>query len=406
MKHSGFSLVEMLMVIGIVGVVSGVTVPLYRDYQVRNDLNIATEQVTQGLARARLLSQTAQEDSGWGFYVPAGVLYKGLTYETRDTIADEIYSMPSTITITGLFEVSYSKVKGAPSATGSITLTALDNETRSILIQVQNQAVAVTQGDNLTVCHKPGTPAEKTMTLSDNAWPGHQGHGDTLGSCAVASAASSTASSTASSVASSTASSTATGGGGGAASSATCTDRFSVGADGAITTTGPLSVIFQSLGAQFGYGNGGPVVPVKVTYQNPTKTSKWINLFGGNAINGTGGATQTVTGFVNGNKVVVRFNAHYSSRGWLTYDNTVTSNDATGSVKILRNGDNAPTIPGANGQQSVSSLLSSVTVNGKINIGQYDVIMLADFNYVSCHTCAGTDFQDGIVWVKFQAPSC
>jgi hypothetical protein len=35
----------------------------------------------------------------------------------------------------------------------------------------------------ITICHKPGTPAEKTLVLPESAIPGHLGHGDTLGPC-------------------------------------------------------------------------------------------------------------------------------------------------------------------------------------------------------------------------------
>ncbi|MBX3058463.1 MAG: FecR domain-containing protein [Anaerolineae bacterium] len=38
-------------------------------------------------------------------------------------------------------------------------------------------------GGNVTICHKPGTPAEKTMTLPQSALGGHLGHGDTMGPC-------------------------------------------------------------------------------------------------------------------------------------------------------------------------------------------------------------------------------
>jgi len=37
-----------------------------------------------------------------------------------------------------------------------------------------------------TICHKPGTPAQKTLTLPSTAIPGHLGHGDVLGPCAGA----------------------------------------------------------------------------------------------------------------------------------------------------------------------------------------------------------------------------
>jgi hypothetical protein len=35
----------------------------------------------------------------------------------------------------------------------------------------------------ITICHKPGTPAEKTMSIPAPAVPGHLGHGDYLGVC-------------------------------------------------------------------------------------------------------------------------------------------------------------------------------------------------------------------------------
>src|SRR5262245_54274661 len=34
-----------------------------------------------------------------------------------------------------------------------------------------------------TICHKPGTPAEHTITVDDDAVPAHLAHGDYLGPC-------------------------------------------------------------------------------------------------------------------------------------------------------------------------------------------------------------------------------
>ena len=35
----------------------------------------------------------------------------------------------------------------------------------------------------VTICHKPGAPAEKTLVVDDDAVPGHLGHGDYVGTC-------------------------------------------------------------------------------------------------------------------------------------------------------------------------------------------------------------------------------
>jgi hypothetical protein len=42
---------------------------------------------------------------------------------------------------------------------------------------------AVAQQQKVTICHKPGTPAEKTKEVPQSAVDGHLGHGDHLGPC-------------------------------------------------------------------------------------------------------------------------------------------------------------------------------------------------------------------------------
>lgn len=417
MVRRGFSLIEVVLVVSLVGAVAGVGIPLYRDYQIRNDLNLATEQVTQGLARARLLSQAAQNDGSWGFYAPAGVLYKGDSYATRDPLYDETYPMPSTIKIKGLMEVNYDKIVGTPDATGNITLTTINDDERNILIEVKSESIAVVAADRFTVCHKPGT-INNTLSIPDNAWPAHQAHGDAFGACVTSS--SSTASSAASSVSSVASSSPAPVSSAGAASSetvpASCADRIAIDGDGTIRILGSLSVTFESLGAQFSYGNGGPTVPVTVSYRKKNSGS-WSNLFSGNQINGTGGATQTVTGFStsnNQNKLYVRFKAYYYQSRWFTYENYGYSNQIP-TVFMLRDGDTPPTITAANGQVAVSTLLQPIVgPDGKIDVGQFDVVLIADFNRADCNSCSdyfcsncsGVDYQDGVVLVRFNNPEC
>ena len=37
--------------------------------------------------------------------------------------------------------------------------------------------------DPVTICHKPGTPAQQELVVDDNAVPAHLRHGDFLGPC-------------------------------------------------------------------------------------------------------------------------------------------------------------------------------------------------------------------------------
>jgi hypothetical protein len=47
----------------------------------------------------------------------------------------------------------------------------------------QSPPVGQQSPPRITICHKPGTPAEKTMTLPLPAAQGHFGHGDVPGPC-------------------------------------------------------------------------------------------------------------------------------------------------------------------------------------------------------------------------------
>ncbi len=393
----GFSLIEVMLVIGLISAVAGVGIPLYRDYQIRNDLNLATEQITQGLARARLLSQAAQNDDSWGFYAPAGILYKGDAYETRDASFDETYPMPSTITFQGLFDVNYGKITGLPDATGNITLTTINDETRNVLIEVRTESIAVVTADYFTICHNPGSGNPNTLRIPDNAWPGHQSHGDAFGSCegdASSSSASSAHSSSSASSAASSASSSSAG--------ASCSDRFAVAADGTITTLGSLTMTYRALGADITYGQGGPEIAVTVRYSKTGGTGPWTNLFGGNDIDG--GETTTTSTIPVSSQVVTSFKGYYKHSGWLTFDQTYKTDDESGHIIMLRDGDPLPDYPAFNGQTPLKSYLQAIIgADGKIDISPYEVVYLVELGALNT---SATDYQDAVVRLQFNTPSC
>lgn len=183
MRRHGFTAIELILVIAIIAVTAGISVPFYRNYLIRNDLSITTEQTVQALGRAQLLAQSGQEASPWGFYAPNGILYKGTTYAGRDTSFDETYPVPATIGVTGLTDVSFARLTGRPSATGTIILTALNGEQRTVNIRISAEGLIINDDDKLTICHKPGDTSCNTKEIPESAWPAHQGHGDTVGAC-------------------------------------------------------------------------------------------------------------------------------------------------------------------------------------------------------------------------------
>ena len=181
----GFTIIEALLAITVIALVSGITIPMYLNYQINNDLRLAMEQTTQGLRRAQTLSQAGDGDSLWGYHVPTGTLYKGASYALRDASADEVYPMPSSITVSGsILEVAYSR-QGSPDRTGIITLTDVTGKNLQVRIYVPEIGIPVNITDTMAICHyPPGGGEPKTLNVSENAWPAHQqAHGDIIGPC-------------------------------------------------------------------------------------------------------------------------------------------------------------------------------------------------------------------------------
>jgi prepilin-type N-terminal cleavage/methylation domain-containing protein len=411
-SRKGFTLVEVILVISAIGVMSSLSIPMYRNYEVRNDLDTATQHVIQGLSRAKLLSQAGAEDSEWGFFVPAGTLYKGLSYEVRDTASDEIYPMPSSISVSGtILEVSYSKLMGEPSQTGIIELVTIDGERRQISISISVEQIATNINDRVTICHQPGQ-VNQTMDIPDNAWPGHQGHGDTLGPCqgaegstgssgSAASAASSAASSVASSAASSAASSEAGGGGAGGPS---CTDRFVVLGDNTIQTWGTVTMKVTALGSQITYGVGGPRIPVTMDY-TLKNNKQWNDLF--NNAQMTGGLVTTVDSISSGSLIALRFNGYYRKTGWLTFDETFATNGNDGHSIWLEDGDAVPSNLAFGSQVKLQTLLQPyMDGTNHLDIGPFDLVMIGELGNVTSPPNSAMDYQDAVALVQFTNVVC
>jgi prepilin-type N-terminal cleavage/methylation domain-containing protein len=121
-NSSGFTLVEILVVVAIMTAISAIVVPVSIDYQQRNDLDISQTIFAQGIRRAQQISMYGEYDSQWGVIVIPGdiIIFKGSNYATRDINYDEKYDISSGVSLSGQLEYDFVKITGLPSQTGTV----------------------------------------------------------------------------------------------------------------------------------------------------------------------------------------------------------------------------------------------------------------------------------------------
>ncbi len=139
MINRGFSLFEMIIVVGLIIVVSAIILPSYRGFGYSNDLSVAVNAVVQGLNQAQALARSGDGDSDWGIKIESGkvIIFKGSSFISFNAVSDQVFPIPLDITFSGLSQVIFAKFTGLPNQTGSVTLTGIVGNFAIITINQQ-----------------------------------------------------------------------------------------------------------------------------------------------------------------------------------------------------------------------------------------------------------------------------
>lgn len=123
---TGFSLIEMLLVLVILVLLAAVSLPLALNFYQNQQLEVKENEVVQALRKAQFRAMAGKEDSSFGVYFFSNkfILFKGASFLSRDSRFDEEFEMPKAISRSGLSEIVFSKLEGIPSLTGNIILSA------------------------------------------------------------------------------------------------------------------------------------------------------------------------------------------------------------------------------------------------------------------------------------------
>jgi prepilin-type N-terminal cleavage/methylation domain-containing protein len=140
MRERGFTLLEMLLSITIIGIMVGLSTPVYRSFLIRNDVDITLQSMANAIRRAQTYARGVSGDSVWSIEVQASTitLFKGTVFASRDTNYDEVVSIPDNVTASGLSEVQFTKFTGKPNTSGNIVLTTTTTgETKTLTINTE-----------------------------------------------------------------------------------------------------------------------------------------------------------------------------------------------------------------------------------------------------------------------------
>lgn len=127
---NGFTLMELLIVIGIIVFLSAVFLPIGLNFYQLQVLNKTSDQVIWLLKQARTNALSQKKNSAFGLYFAEQqvILYQGESYQLRQIEMDQTYPLAESIQRYGVEEINFSKGTGLPKQTGLVTLKSNQRE--------------------------------------------------------------------------------------------------------------------------------------------------------------------------------------------------------------------------------------------------------------------------------------
>lgn len=136
-KHQkGFTTLEILLVVSLLIMVGSATVTIYVTTKRKTDLNVIQNMTAHYIRRSHSFAKSGKNDSSWGINIsPDGItLFKGEDYNSRDQNFDEFYKYPVKVTNSGISNITFSKITGTPSQSGTITIKDRTNDSVGLYV--------------------------------------------------------------------------------------------------------------------------------------------------------------------------------------------------------------------------------------------------------------------------------
>lgn len=113
----------------------GLSVPVLQSFQFQNDIQASSDLGASAVRTASNFARSGKTDSEWGVRFQVGTIYvfQGNNFNTRDTSYDYEYDISTSVSVSGLSEIIFSRFTGLPQSTGTVTFSN-SSDTRQITI--------------------------------------------------------------------------------------------------------------------------------------------------------------------------------------------------------------------------------------------------------------------------------
>lgn len=144
MRHKALSIIEIIVVIGLFTMLLAFVAPQMVGLILRNDIEVASQELVHVLRKANAQASTQVHDSAWGVNFDSGnaeyTLFSGTGYSSRNSDRDIIYTLPNSISFGSISlngggtEVVFDQITGESSQHGTLEISGSDGQTRTISI--------------------------------------------------------------------------------------------------------------------------------------------------------------------------------------------------------------------------------------------------------------------------------